>query len=481
MSMSMFPVSAELAQAIMAGRASGAHTSIAPDQVMIMNDMPRHPSPVVPMGQPMANHLLRPVIMASAGLGMPMLSPVGQLPQGAFVFAPHSNSFLDSASMQASFVNVKECQQSSEGGASDRNRFNKKDSEAPVYRRRPNQERLAPESSDALTSEEIEQLRLAVQNTVRKLQNPNSFECFGSYHSKGTNHLSKLNESDSDAASSTSSTCAPESRLACSDDSVDGDAKCEIFRGGVKPIDQHSFSDTYIDHMLSELECSNSGRRQVALEWVIHSTRILAFTRRGCRIVQQAMELAVAEDQERLVEKLEGLVLEAAQSPHANYVLQKCFEIMPAHKLRFVMRELQGQGAAVARHRCGCRVIQRALEHCPPEQIEDLIAEVLAHTPQLVRHAYGNFVIQHILQHGTSYQVHHIVDVLRMDALRLANHRIASHVISCALSCRSPDDVQSLVEILRREQDQLAERQYGSFVAREVNRVGSRLRNVATN
>lgn len=473
--MSMFPVSAELAEAIMAGRASGAHTSISPDQMMVMNDMPR------PMGQPMSNHLLRPVIMASPGLGMPMLSPVGQIPQGAFVFAPHSNSFLDSATMQASFVTAKERWQTIEGGASERNCFTKKDSEGSVYRRRPYQGRLAPESSDALTSEEIDQLRLVVQNTVRKLQNPNSFECVGSCHPKDINHLSNVNESDSDVASSTSSTCAPESRLACSDDSVDGDAKCEILRGAVKPMSQHSFSDTYIDHMFSELECSNSARRQMALDWVIQSARILAFTRLGCRIVQQAMELAVGEDQERLVESLEGLVLEAAQSPHANYVLQKFFEIMPAHKLHFVMRELEGQGAVVARHRCGCRVIQRALEHCPPEQIEGLIAEVLAHTPQLVRHAYGNFVIQHVLQHGTSYQVHHIIDVLRMDALRLANHRIASHVVSCALACHSLDDVQSLVEILRREQDQLAERQYGSFVAREVNRVGSRLRSVGTN
>jgi len=172
-------------------------------------------------------------------------------------------------------------------------------------------------------------------------------------------------------------------------------------------------------------------------------------------------------------------VLEALQSPHANYVLQKCFEIMPPHKLHFVLRELENHGAFVARHRFGCRVIQRALEHCSHEQNEELIAEVLLDASQLVRHTYGNFVIQHILQYGTPDQTHRIAEVLLLDAIRFAKHRIASHVMSCALSCCSPEDVESLTAVLAGDEGQWADltrRQYGSFVVREVNRVNGRLR-----
>jgi hypothetical protein len=190
------------------------------------------------------------------------------------------------------------------------------------------------------------------------------------------------------------------------------------------------------------------------------------------------MEIASSADQERIVANLQGFVLEALQSPHANYVLQKCFEVMPPLKLQFVLRELKGQGIFVARHRFGCRIIQRSIERCTAEQNEDLITEILMDAPQLVRHTYGNFVIQHILQYGTPKQVHQIAEVLLTDAIRFAKHRIASHVMSCAVSCCSPVDVQNLTDILLGEKAQSADlmhRQYGSYVVREVNRVSTRL------
>jgi len=292
-----------------------------------------------------------------------------------------------------------------------------------------------------------------VQNTVRKLQNPSSSEHLESLPRQdvtrfaGANNFYKSGKCYNDTLSSTPSTCIPESRVEDWEDVVDDDTNSALVRGAAKPMHEYSISDTDVDHMFSELECSNLDRRQMAIKWVVSSTRLLAFTRRGCRIVQRALEVAVWEDQERLVKKLEGLVLEALRSPHANYVLQKCFEIMPPHNLQFVLSELTGHGATVARHRFGCRILQRILEHCPPDQKEQLIAEVLMCTPQLARHTYGNFVIQHILQYGTSCQVHQIADVLLADAMRFATHRVASHVMSCAMSCCSPDDVQSLTEV----------------------------------
>jgi hypothetical protein len=430
------------------------------------------------MGQP----LLCPAMMANAGpIGVPVFWSVSQIPQGAMVFTP---AFVNNPTNQVNapfLMSVGECQQSKSEESNESNRpisYVGEDMSAPVHSRRTQDRRPSPVDTDALTSEEIDELRLAVQNTVRKLQNPSSSECFESFHYQhvaDAKHSYKSKELDNDTLSSASSTCVPESRIECWEDAVDDDASSTTFNVSAKPTDKQNPSDRDVDHMFSELECSSSERREVAIEWVISSTRTLAFTRRGCRIVQRAMEVALWEDQERLVESLKGLVLQALQSPHANYVLQKCFEIMPAHKLQFVMKELKGQGAFVARHRFGCRVLQRALEHCPPEQNEEWITEVLMHAPQLIRHTYGNFVIQHILQYGTSYQTHQIVEVLLADAIRFANHRIASHVISCALSCCSPDDVQGLKDVLLSEKGQLTDRHFGSFVVREINRVDSRL------
>jgi hypothetical protein len=438
-------------------------------------------SAVAPVGQSIAQPMFYPVMVANTGaVGVPVMWPVSQVPQGAFVFAPNSNSFVN-MTMQpnaVSFVPMEEYWQASGYEVSDSNRSvpsTTRELDDPIHSRRSRVGRPASMNADALTSEEIEEMRLAVQNTVLKLQNPSSQH---SPHRQdvtgfaGASYPYKPQERDNDTLSSTSSTCAPD---------ADDDSYSMIGRGTVKPRREHSISDKDVDSMNVELECSNSERRQKAIEWVISSTQLLAFSRRGCRIVQRSMELAVWEDQERLVEGLEGLVLEALQSPHANYVLQKCFEIMPPSKLQFVLSELKGQGSSVARHRFGCRVIQRILEHCPPDQSQELIAEVLAHTSQLARHTYGNFVIQHILQHGTSAQVHQIAVALLADVIRFANHRIASHVVSCALSCCSLDDVQSLTEVLLEEKDQLTDRHYGSFVVREANRISGRVHNVATN
>jgi hypothetical protein len=299
----------------------------------------------------------------------------------------------------------------------------------------------------------------------------------------GARYASKSKDRDSDTLSSSSSTCIPESSHELGDHTADEDAhtslgylaKAETTAGYL------SISDSDVDQMLLEMECSSSDRRKTAVEWVVDNTGDLAFTRRGCRIVQRAMELATSADKQQIVKKLGGQVLEALQSPHANYVLQKCFEIASPDNIQFVLRELKGQGFFVARHRFGCRVLQRALEHCSSEETEELIAEILTEAQQLVRHTYGNFVIQHILQYGTSSQVHQIAEVLLADAIRFAKHRIASHVMSCALSCCSHDDVQELTEALSGAEGQLADlmrRHYGSFVVREVVRVNSSLRDV---
>lgn len=336
-------------------------------------------------------------------------------------------------------------------------------------------------TDDALTSEEIEELRLAVQNTYRKLQNASSSdisECLpGVADMAMTNVLPRAKECDNDTLSSRSSTRIPESRQVSSEDfvDVDGSANYANTASGKEAVERR-IRDADVTHMFSELESSNLEKRAVAIEWVVSSTWPLALTRPGCRIVQRAMELADPETQERLVGKLEGFVLEALQSPHANYVLQKCFEIMPPHKLEFVLRELSGQVAFIARHRFGCRIMQRALEHCSHDQNKELIAEVLMDARQLIRHTYGNFVIQHVLQYGTPKQVHELANVLLEDAGRFAKHRIASHVITSALSCCSPEDVSRLNEALALEQGPCAAlsfRRYGGSAYREPKRANT--------
>merc|ERR1712216_213692 len=95
--------------------------------------------------------------------------------------------------------------------------------------------------------------------------------------------------------------------------------------------------------LLLELEQDDETRRQFALEWVRDSFWPLALTKRGCRIVQKAVDVGSPAYQQQLVEQLRGKVVEALKSPHTNYVLQKFIETMPPERMQFVVTELKGE------------------------------------------------------------------------------------------------------------------------------------------
>ena len=66
----------------------------------------------------------------------------------------------------------------------------------------------------------------------------------------------------------------------------------------------------------------------------------LAWSRDGCCVAQDALESTRAE-QLALSGQLLGHVRSAIQSPCANYVLQKCVEVLPPAHRQFVVDELQ--------------------------------------------------------------------------------------------------------------------------------------------
>jgi len=236
-------------------------------------------------------------------------------------------------------------------------------------------------------------------------------------------------------------------------------------------------NETSPDPLLLELESSDEAKRQAAMTWVSESFWVLAITKRGCRIVQKAIDVGSPAYQQQLVKQLTGRVMEALQSPHANYVLQKFIETIPPEHMEFVLTELQEEQEesllALARHRFGCRILQRVMEQFSSEQAEPMIDKILTDIASLSRHQYGNFVVQHILQNGLPSQRHAIAVVVGEDIIRLSKHRIASHVVSSAMINCPTEDVERLTQLLLSDAGQLTEvsrRQYGSFVVREVKR-----------
>jgi len=177
----------------------------------------------------------------------------------------------------------------------------------------------------------------------------------------------------------------------------------------------------------------------------------------SCRKVQSALETGSGEVREMLASELRGHVWEALYSPHANFVLQKCVEILPPHALQFVVDELvQGSAEKAAKHRYGCRVFQRLLERCTAEQLSPLVEPVIANFLSMAQDPFGNYVVQHLLEHGSPEHRRLIVGLAERDVGSLVADPFGSAVVSGGLS-KSPAACRvRLARALLREPGALA-------------------------
>jgi pumilio RNA-binding family len=63
----------------------------------------------------------------------------------------------------------------------------------------------------------------------------------------------------------------------------------------------------------------------------------------GCRVIQKALESIPLEQQELIVEELQGNVLKCVKDQNGNHVVQKCIECVEPTKLQFVIESFKGQ------------------------------------------------------------------------------------------------------------------------------------------
>jgi pumilio RNA-binding family len=201
----------------------------------------------------------------------------------------------------------------------------------------------------------------------------------------------------------------------------------------------------------------------------------LSFEAVGCRVVQQALQLATPSEKEALVAELAGHVRSAMRSPHANFVIQKVIELVPSSLAEFVAEELTGTAPEVARHRYGCRIMCRLLEH-PNAKSAPLTEEILADARHLCHHAFGHHVIDSVIEHGTVSERSRISTVLRANLLQNSRNRYASYVVERAMNLCSPQDKYTFVaEFLNKSDNLLAlgAHEYGSHVLRTLLRLPS--------
>lgn len=226
--------------------------------------------------------------------------------------------------------------------------------------------------------------------------------------------------------------------------------------------------------LLARLQAGGE-ERKAAMAALRGQVRRLALEPFGCRLVQQALQVADQRGRLALVAELRGHVREAMDSPHGNYVVQEVVKVMPTTLVSFVAKELASAGAHAARHRYGCRIVCRLLEHtAADEATAALVDEILADAADLSRHVFGHHVIKSALEHGLDRQRLRIARALMPELMRNARNRNSSYVIEAALTHCPLEGQQAIAAELLRSPSEiaaLAHSQFGHHVMRALLRL----------
>lgn len=245
-------------------------------------------------------------------------------------------------------------------------------------------------------------------------------------------------------------------------------------------------ADRSLDELVARLETLTIGPKdwRVAIAELRGSVWALAASPRGTRILQEVLQHADPKEKVALTQELHGHVREAWDSqsaaPHANYVVQKCIEVMPPEHCQFVLDEmLNSDVRRAALNPYGCRVLQRLIEHFPVTEMMNLLNQILDKgiLQMLMVSPYGNFVVQCVLEHGDVPQKTQIARVLLADDdrgfARLAENKYASHVVQHAMKhCSDPEQWDLVQKVLRIDEmdPKFKKTVYGSFVISEAKK-----------
>merc|ERR1719379_1572852 len=156
----------------------------------------------------------------------------------------------------------------------------------------------------------------------------------------------------------------------CSEDSLPSVEAPEVDN----PPSSGLLGQAQASEIIKALTSWDDSTRKEALEQVISAIWPMAVQRHGCRVAQKAFEVADQDQKDLLAEGLRGHIREALESPHGNYVVQKCVE-STVKGAEIVLEEMCGAFLFFSRRRFGCRVIERLLENCSNPQVSELARE----------------------------------------------------------------------------------------------------------
>jgi len=180
--------------------------------------------------------------------------------------------------------------------------------------------------------------------------------------------------------------------------------------------------------------------------------RRLSFEKAGCRVVQDALDVADRHTAAELAKDLRGCVVSAMQDPHGNYVVQKIIKTLTVREVPFVVEEIAAEGKALVWHEYGCRIFCRLIELAAhDESIVELLDGILSETDSLARDTFGHHIVERVLEYGVPRQQRCVSRALREGSLvRNVWNPSAVHVLEKALEHGDKKDREALAGKLRQ-------------------------------
>jgi len=208
---------------------------------------------------------------------------------------------------------------------------------------------------------------------------------------------------------------------------------------------RHVFPEAMCQELREKLKSSGDEKSEAILivkAW----TSYLSFDVAGCRVVQEALDIASLDEASEIASALRYQIRAAAVCPHANHVVQKVVELLPPSRAEFVVEELRDVVLEMASHSYACRILCRLVEHyaATPQTIS-LINDLLKHAGTLLNHVYGHYVLQLALEHGSHGQRRTIVTAILPRLWSAARQSHANHVLITALRFCCDADRDALV------------------------------------
>lgn len=112
------------------------------------------------------------------------------------------------------------------------------------------------------------------------------------------------------------------------------------------------------------------------------------------QVMQRALEHFLPEQRDKLIDELDGHIIEFVKSANANHVIQRLITLDPP---TVVVDAFTGHVHELSVHPFGCRVLQKTFDVLHPNKIRVLIDEMYESSYMLMRDQFGNYVVQSII------------------------------------------------------------------------------------